>query len=149
MSDKPTVEQLEELSAKADKDLNTIDLDYSYNHDFAVSLMDFWRSGGAELVRCGLKFRAPRESEEGLTPRVDALEYCGYRWNMDCAYIFRLARQLERELITKDYFPDTRQSISELIPKWYEGGTVEQMLGEAFAQILTLETALRSRSGRT
>jgi hypothetical protein len=30
-------------------------------------------------------------------------------------------------------------SIADLIPQWYEGGTPEQMLDEAFAQIRTLE----------
>jgi len=30
-------------------------------------------------------------------------------------------------------------SIADLIPQWYEGGTLEQMLDEAFAQIRILE----------
>ena len=34
----------------------------------------------------------------GMAPRTDALEYSGFRWNMDCADVFRLARQLESEL---------------------------------------------------
>ena len=34
------------------------------------------------------------------------------------------------------------ESLADLIPKWYEGGTTEQMLDEAFAQIRTLESNL-------
>ena len=31
------------------------------------------------------------------------------------------------------------ESIADLIPRWYEGGTTEQMLEEALAQIRLLE----------
>jgi hypothetical protein len=59
VSDKPTVEQLEELSAKATKGhwqnrtIVLVDADI----EFAGALVDWWRSGGAELVRDGLRYR--------------------------------------------------------------------------------------------
>lgn len=41
---KTTYAELKALDEKADKDLDTIDLDYTRNHNFAVSLMDWFRS---------------------------------------------------------------------------------------------------------
>jgi hypothetical protein len=92
VSDKPTVEQLEELSAKAREgewsvcamtyndqwypgvtihstgtdgtpirigDTSLLSNDAKENTAFIVNLVNFWRQGGAELVRDGLKFREP------------------------------------------------------------------------------------------
>jgi hypothetical protein len=41
------------------------------------------------------------------------------------------------------------ESIADLIPQWYEGGTCQQMLDEAFAQIRLLESAPPERSSKT
>lgn len=38
----------------------------------------------------------------------------------------------------------TGKSIADMIPQWFEGGTQEQMLDEAFAQIRTLEASAQS-----
>lgn len=49
--------------------------------------------------------------------------------------------------MTKPAHDATHESIADLIPKWYEGGTQEQMLDEALAQIRTLEARLHKYEG--